>query len=86
VSQFSISVGYDSHLASYRDAQRDHQRVEEYHGQYETQAKHPFDEVENEMPFVVRLPGHPEIHVVRVEVVAAERPVAIHYFDCLADD
>jgi len=38
------------------------------------------------MPFVVRLAGHQEVHVVRVEVVVAERPVAILYFDVCADD
>jgi len=86
VSQFTVRVGDASHLARYRDAQRDHERVEEHHEQYETHAERPFDQVEDEVPFVVRLAGHQEIHVVRVEVVAAGRPVAIRDLDVLADD
>jgi len=86
VSQFSVRVGDASHLARYGHAHRDHERVEEYHEQYETHAKRPFDQVEDEMPSVVRLAGHQEIHVVRVEAVIAGRPVAVLYFDALADD
>jgi len=86
VSQFSVRVGDASHLARYRHAQRDHERVEEHHEQYETHAKRPFNQVEEEMPSVVRLAGHQEVHIVRVEVVVAGRPIAVLYFDAFADD
>lgn len=86
MSQFSVRVGDASHLARYRHAQRDHERVEEHHEQYETHAKRPFDQVEEEMPSVVRVAGHQEVHVVRVEVVVAGRSVAVLHFDAFADD
>lgn len=85
MSQFPVRVGDASHLARCRYAHGDHERVEQYHEQYETHAERPFDQVEDEMPFVVRLAGHQEIHVVRVEVVVAVRPVAVLYPDVLAD-
>jgi len=86
VTQFSVRVGDASHLARYRYAQGDHERVEQHHEQHETQAERPFDQVEDQMPFVVRLAGHQEVHVVRVEVVVAGRPVAVLDPDVLADD
>jgi len=40
--------------------------------------------VEDEMPFVVRLAGHQEIQVVRVDLVVAGRSVAVLYLDVFA--
>lgn len=77
MSQFFISGGDASHLKRYCHAHGDHKRVEKHHEHHEKQPEQPFEQMEDEVPLVVRVAGHQKVHVVRVEVVVASRSVVV---------